>query len=393
MKLYNVRLVPELSGGIQADAGFVEIENGKITAVSAAPLENPGAEDKDCFGKTLIPGLIDLHTHITLLSGVGMDCIAEPLQVEVEGAEQARRYLNHGFTTIRVCGAEYRISNYVRNMVQRGILEGPDILSAGNVLYTSAAMKDQAVPELNLFCDGPEAFTRQVRKEMAYGADFIKIYASGSAFNPTGEPKNPIMTGEEIQAAVDAADMNNTYVAAHAHADAAIRSCITYGVRTIEHATYLSEETLDLLMKTETCCLVPTFSAMYVSQTEPKAREFWLARLTPMLEKCGANMERAYLAGASIGFGTDSAPGSPMYEEGVEFRYRKEYAHMKDLDILLQATKYSAKIAGLEERKGELKPGMDADLVLVEGKPDKEISALYCRPAAVWKGGKEHKTV
>ena len=253
MKLYNVRLVPELSGGIQADAGFVEIENGKITAVSATPLENPGAEDKDCFGKTLIPGLIDLHTHITLLSGVGMDCIAEPLQVEVEGAEQARRYLNHGFTTIRVCGTEYRISNYVRNMVQRGILEGPDILSAGNVLYTSDAMKDQAVPELNLFCDGPEAFTRQVRKEMAYGADFIKIYASGSAFNPTGEPKNPIMTGEEIQAAVDAADMNSTYVAAHAHADAAIRSCITYGVRTIEHATYLSEETLDLLMKTETC--------------------------------------------------------------------------------------------------------------------------------------------
>ena len=69
MKLYNVRLVPELSGGIQADAGFVEIEHGKITAVSAAPLENPGAEDKDCLGKTLIPGLIDLHTHITLLSG------------------------------------------------------------------------------------------------------------------------------------------------------------------------------------------------------------------------------------------------------------------------------------------------------------------------------------
>lgn len=387
MKIYNVRLIPELCGGISAQNGYVEIKAGKVVAVGAEPVRKPDAEDVDGQGKTILPGLIDLHTHITLLSGVGMSCIGEPLQMAVEAAEQAKRYLQHGFTTIRVCGAEYRMSNYIRNMIQRGIFIGPEILSAGNCLYTSAAMKDQPVKELNLACDGPEAFTRQVRREMAYGADFIKIYASGSAFNPTGVPANPIMTEEEIRAAVQTARMSGTYVAAHAHADSAIRSCIKNGVRTIEHATFLSEETLELLMKTKDCILVPTFSAMYVSQQEPEARKFWLARLTPMLEQCGRGIERAYHAGAAIGFGTDSAPGSPMYEEGVEFRFRKEYAGMKDLDILLQATKLSAKIAGLEGKKGEIQEGTDADLILVNGKPEEDISALYHRPDAVWKNG------
>lgn len=388
MKLYNVRLVPELSKGIGANQGYVEIEDGKIKEVQAQAPEKIEAGDRDCQGMTLLPGLIDMHTHITLLSGVGVDCMAEPLQVEVEAAVQAKKYLAHGFTTIRVCGAEYRVSNYIRNMVQRGALEGPDIISAGNILYTSSAMKEQMLPGLNTFCDGPEEFTRQVRREVAYGADFIKIYASGSAFYPSGVPKNPSMTKEEICAAVEAAQMNGTYVAAHAHADSAIRACIENGVRTIEHATYMSPKTLELLLKTEDCYLIPTFSAMYVSQTEPVQRAFWLERLTPMLEKCGAAMELAYQSGAPIGFGTDSAPGSPMYEEGVEFRYRKEYAHMKDLDILLQATKYSAAIAGLANQKGEIGAGLDADLILIDGKPDLDISAMYRHPAAVWKAGR-----
>lgn len=387
MKLYHVRLVPELSGGVETNDGVVTIENGKICQVQKEAATQITPEDIDCHEMTLLPGLIDMHTHITLLSGIGADCVGEPLQMEVEAAAQAKRYLQHGFTTIRVCGAEYRVSNYVRDMIKRGIFTGPDILSAGNTLYTSVAMKDQPVAALNLFCDGPEAFTRQVRKEMAYGADFIKIYASGSAYNPTGAPQYPIMTGEEIRAAVEAAKMSGSYVAAHAHADSAIRSCIENGVRTIEHATYLGEETLELLLKTEDCILIPTFSAMYVSQTEPEARKFWLERLTPMLEKCGISIERAYRAGATIGFGTDSAPGSPMYENGVEFRYRKEYAKMNDLDILLQSTKINAEIAGLAKTKGQIVEGLDADLVLVDGKPDIDISAMYQRPEKVWKAG------
>ena len=141
-------------------------------------------------------------------------------------------------------------------------------------------------------------------------------------------------------------------------------------------------------MKTENCYLVPTLSAMYVSQTEPVARAFWLARLTPMLENISVPLSKAYKAGLKIGFGTDSAPGSPMYDTGVEFRYRKEYIGMDDLDILLQATRINADIAGLSGKKGQIIAGADADLLLIDGKPDKDISVMYKLPEAVWKHGK-----
>ncbi|MBQ6622360.1 MAG: amidohydrolase family protein [Mogibacterium sp.] len=388
MILTNCRLIPELTGGIMSEHGTITVEGGKIVSVSPEAYAGPEAAF-DCGGRTLLPGLIDMHTHITLLSGVGENCKGDPLQFEVEAARQARYYLKHGFTTIRSCGEAYRVSNYIRDMINEGLLEGPTILSSGCTLYSSVAMKPSGIPGTDSFCDGPEEFTRGVRVEMAYGADQIKIYASGSAYNPTGAPLNPIMTDAEIKAATDAARMNNTYVAAHAHADSAIRACIANGVRTIEHATYLSEETLALLLQTEDCYLVPTLSAMYVNEQEPVMRQFWIDRLTPMLEASGANIERAYRAGAVIGFGTDSAPGRGQYENGVEFQYRKEYCHMADLEILLQATKVSAEILGLAGRKGELIAGADADLVLVDGKPDEDISVMYRRPEHVWKGGKQ----
>lgn len=389
MLFIHCRLVPELSGGIGTEDGCVRVGEGKIKEVSAEQLQAvPGEETIDCCGKTLIPGLIDLHTHITLLSGVGMDHLGEPMQLMTDAAIQAAKFLRHGFTTIRDCGSQLRSANYVRDLIRAGILTGPDIISCGNTMFNSATLKPTGIPGADLFVDGAEGYRKGVRREAAYGADFIKIYASGSAFNPSGVPTNPIMTREEIATAVETASVNGLYVAAHCHADEAIRSCIELGVRTIEHATYLSDDTLELLMKTRDCYLVPTLSAMYVSQTEPEARAFWLARLTPMLENISVPLNKAYKAGLQIGFGTDSAPESPMYDTGVEFRFRKEYVGMNDLDILLQATIVNAEIAGLTNKKGQIIEGADADMVLIDGKPDKDISAMYKLPDRVWKLGK-----
>ena len=132
---------------------------------------------------------------------------------------------------------------------------------------------------------------------------------------------------------------------------------------------------------------MPTFAAMYVSQAEPEARAFWLARLTPMLESCAAGIEKAYRAGAKIGFGTDSGAMGKQYALGIEFRYRREFCHMENIDILLQATKHSAEIAGISSRAGEIRPGLNADLVLVDGRPDEDISVMYSGPKMVWKKG------
>lgn len=392
MLFAHCRLIPELSGGIASDDGCVRIKNKEIEEVAAAQLPAKQGEDVfDCEGKTLMPGLIDLHTHITLLSGVGMDHLGEPMQLLVDASKQAARFLEHGFTTIRDCGSQLRSANYVRDLIKAGILTGPDIISCGATMFNSATLKPTGIPGADLFVDGVEGYRQGIRREAACGADFIKIYASGSAFNPVGVPKNPIMTRNEIATSVETAGVNGLYVAAHCHADEAIRECIELGVRTIEHATYLSDETLEVLFHTDDCYLVPTLSAMYVSQTEPKERAFWLARLTPMLENISVPLNKAYKAGLKIGFGTDSAPGSPMYDTGVEFRFRKEYAGMGDLDILIQATKINAEIAGLKKSKGQIVSGLDADLVLIDGDPDKDISAMYKFPEHVWKAGKHVK--
>ena len=273
-------------------------------------------------------------------------------------------------------------------MIQKGIAPGPRILANGETLTSSIMWKPGGSEAGVRLSDGAEEYRRHVRMEAAMGADFIKIYASGSAYDPSGVPKHPIMTRDEIRTAVETAHMHGLYVASHCHADSAIRDCIECGVKTIEHATYISDETIALLQKTQDCYLVPTFAAMYVSQTEPAAREFWLARLTPMLEACARQIEKAYKAGEKMGFGTDSAPGSPQYEKGVEFQMRKDYCHMENVDILLQATKYNAEIAGIDHMVGEIREGLMADLILVEGNPAEDISVMYHRPACVWQAGK-----
>ena len=195
MLIINARLLAELSGGCGTSCGAVRVKNGKISEVSSEELQAMAGEEVfDAEGKTLLPGLIDLHTHITLLSGVGEKSKNEPMQLLIDAAEQAKRYLKYGYTTIRDCGSYDRVANYVRDMIDRGLCEGPNIISCGNTLANSASQKD------GYLVDGELGFTVGVRKEAAYGADFIKIYASGSAYNPTGVPLNPIMTrGEELK--------------------------------------------------------------------------------------------------------------------------------------------------------------------------------------------------
>lgn len=383
MLLNHCRLYAPLSGGFAGEDCCVELDGGKI--VSVGPARPAAAGDYDCGGRTLLPGLIDLHTHITFLRGVGVAQAHDPMQLLVEAAAQADRYLCHGFTTIRDCGSIGRSANYVKRLIDRGVMAGPDILACGCTLMPSVTASG-GVGDITLYCDGAEEFRKAVRQEVAAQSDFIKIYASGSAFSPTGVPKHPIMTFDEIKTAVDTARVNGLYVAAHCHTDSAIRDCVQAGVHTIEHATYLSEATTDLLLTSEDSYLVPTLAAMYVSQTDPQERAFWLARLTPMLESCAKTIGYAYRAGAVIGFGTDSAPMSPQYDTGVEFRFRKEYCGMENLDILLQATRNSALIAGLPD-VGEIKVGMKADLILVAGDPAADLSAMYVPPVQVWKNG------
>jgi len=391
MILNNCRLIPALSSGTGTSLGSVEIEDGNILAVYETPVSDSEA-DYDCKGKTLLPGLIDLHTHITLLGGIGTDCLEEPMKLLLVAQEQARKYLDYGFTTIRDCCSLQQAAHFVRDAIAKGLIVGPDILSCGKIVTSSAmGSKKKENTDSVSFADGSDQIRRAVREEATKNPDFIKIYASGSALLPTGAPQYPIMTSDEIRTAVETAAMNGLYVAAHCHADKAIRTCAENGVKTIEHATYMSESTLDVILDTPDCYLVPTFSAMYVTQTKPKEREFWLKRLGPMLDNCAGIIEKAYREGEKLGFGTDCIPESFQYEHGIEFQMRKEKCHMENVDILLQATKYNAEIAGIQHLTGEIRKGLHADLILVDGNPDEDLSAMYQKPLQVWKKGRMMK--
>ena len=385
MLLNHVKLVGALSGGLETQDGAVRVQDGRITAVYGTPAEPDDEGQLDCGGRTLTPGLIDLHTHFTGLLGYSGSDVLSPMKVLTMAAQAAPRYLDFGFTTIRDCGSVQRAANYVRDLAESGTITAPHILSGGLILSPTEIERADAIYEMYSFGDGADSFRRMARCELAEHADFVKIMASGAAFHPQGVPKHPIIAPDELREAVETAARKGTYVAAHAHADAAIRDCIRAGVRTIEHATYLSEETLEELERTPGCYLVPTLSAMFVSGSDETG--FWHKRLGAMLDACCKGLQAAYARGLKIGFGTDSMAGMRQYSEGIEFRYRKDKCRMKDLDILLQATVISAEIAGLPDR-GEICAGMRADMVLWERDPSQDIMAAAEKPAAVWLDGR-----
>ena len=374
MILNHCRLIAPLSGGTSTEDGAVVIENGVIQAVCASP----AASGFDCGGKTLLPGLIDLHTHITGLTDLDW-------KDDAALAHQAGLYLAHGFTTIRDCGSLDRAANHLRDRIAAGKCAGPRIIACGRILTPTEVPENDPLMPMYSIADGKYEFLKAARREFAEGGDFLKIMASGSAFHPGGIPNQPLLLDEELEMAVRAAQMKGSSVAAHAHADAAIARCARLGVHTIEHATYISAETIELIKNTPNCYLVPTLAAMYVSV--PDESGFWSRRLGEMLRQCADNIRRAYLAGLKPGFGTDSSADMPQYEQGIEFRYRSELCGMKNIDILLQATKYSAEILGLSDEIGEIRSGLQADLILVDGNPDQNISVMYHLPDQVWKDG------
>lgn len=380
MILKNARLIGALSGGFSSESTQILLQDGKITRIFEGEVPKDSAQEiYDCRGMTLLPGLFDIHTHVTGL--VDFD------HTDKKALDaQAERYLEYGFTTIRDCGSMDRCVNDLRDRIDRGLACGPNILSCGKIVTpTETSSKDSLLPMYSE-ADGPYEMRKAARREIAEGADFIKTMASGSAFHRQGIPNQPIIMEDELSALVQAANKKNTYVAAHAHADSSIALCIKSGVRTIEHATYIKEETIRLLMDTPECFLVPTLAAMHVSV--PDEEGFWSRRLGEMLKICCENISTTYEVGAKLGFGTDSAPGMEQYEQGMEFRFRKELCGMENTDILLQATRYSAEIVGLADTTGTIKEGYTADLILVDGKPDQDISVMYHKPVRVIKGGR-----
>lgn len=381
----------------------IRIKGDRIVSIVDGWAAPNGAEVLDLKAFTLMPGLIDMHTHIT---GEGTaDSLVKSVTVTdtdaaIESTVYARKTLEAGFTTIRNLGADGGADVSLRRAITLGLVPGPRIWTARTTLSITGGHGDTGGlrPDLgaasnwmNGIVDGPEEAMKAVRYQHKYGADVIKFTATGGVLSIGDSGDAQQFTDAEMRAIVESAHVLGMKVAAHAHGKRGIEAAIRAGVDSIEHGTYADDETFALFKKHGTY-LVPTILAgKTVAELAAKPGHFHpsvqakAATIGPLLQEM---FQRANAAGVKIAFGTDSGV-STHGENGREFVYMVE-AGMKPMDAILAATRSAADLLGAADRVGSIQAGRFADIVGVAGDPLKDISEMT-RVRFVMKGGKVFK--
>ena len=374
---------------------LLRIEAGKIVAVTpyspAALTAQDGAAPQvlDWSAYTVLPGLIDLHTH--LVGDIQSANIAAPLMSSsardaLVGARNARDTLFAGFTTVRDVGV-YRAFTDValRDAIARGDVEGPRMFVAGAYITVTQGggevtglAADVVVPaEMRRGVADNEVQIRQrVRELLAGGADFIKVIATGAVLAAGTEPGAPEYSESEIRAAVEEAALHGTFVAAHAHGAEGIKRAVRAGVRTIEHGSYLDDEGIALMKQHGTWLVADVYNGDYIEQTG--RRDGWSEEIlrknreTTQTQRDG--FAKAVRAGVRIGFGTDSGV-YPHGSNARQFAYMVRLG-MSPMQAIQAATINAARSMGHEREFGSLAPGKSADLIAVPGDPLADIERL-----------------
>ena len=394
--LKNCSLITELVEGYAQKTADIHVENERISGIYECGKEVPeGAQVIDMEQKVVMPGFFDLHIHLSLSGGDTLiDNAKTPVQQAYDAAKFAEDSLMAGFTTIRDVGSYYNVAVDLRNAIDAGKLTGPNIIACGKILTPTECGND-FFSGLYAEADGEHEIWKAVRAQMKDGADFIKIMGTGAVMNPGGEPGQPIYTPEELKAAADAAKFKGGYVATHCHGTKAIKDSIIAGVRTIEHASILDDEAIEMLKGNTETYIVPTLSIiMGLVESVPPSSTFMLEKARKVLEWIRVGIRKAYDAGLVMGFGTDQGATPLIHGENAdEFKLRKEFWNMDTVDILKQATINSAILTRRDADFGTIKAGKVADLVAVDGDPLKDISLLRTNLTTVIKGGKVVKNI
>src|ERR1700677_2469336 len=386
-------------GGEPLAPAMVRIEGDKITAVGTALAVPEGARTLDLGDSTLMPGFIDLHTHLTGRSDVHWEDAllkSTPPEDALWGAHWALVTLMAGFTTVRDMGPAWPYTDVaLRNAIEEGAVPGPRMLVAGAYVSSTGGAGDALqfspyvqVPLVHNLADGPEEITKAVRTNFKNGADFIKILATGAALSKGIPPGAQQYSEEEMRAAVVEAKRWGRDVAAHAHGTEGIKAAIRAGVHTIDHGSGLDDEAVAMLKaRPGVTYYVPTLALMTVNLDEKHANVFppaELERIRQLRAMAEAGFRRALAAGLPIGLGTD-APVIPHGMNAREFRTRVGLGE-KPMASLISATRINAQIIHLDDRIGTVEAGKLADLVAVPGNPLTDITATE-RVGFVMKGG------
>ncbi|WP_440221976.1 amidohydrolase family protein [Dokdonella sp. MW10] len=394
----------DASTGKLIGATTITIEGNRIKAIDAGRTSPAGATIIDLAGHTCLPGLVDMHTHITSETsprGYEEGFRLNPADYALRGTTYARRTLLAGFTTVRNLGDAGNVSIALRNAIDQGYVAGPRIFTAGKSIATTGGHADPTNgrnweltgdpgPKEGVVNSVDDA-RKAVRQRYKDGADLIKITSTGGVLSYAKNGQNPQFTIEEIQAITSTAKDYGLRVAAHAHGDEGMRRAILGGVDSIEHGTYMSDATMALMKKHGTW-YVPTLSAGAFVADKAKTPGYYPEIVRPKALAIGpqisATFAKAYKAGVKIAFGTDSS----VYPHGGNAH---EFVLMVDAgmpaNVALQAaTVRAAELLDQGDDIGHLRAGAYADIVAVAGDPVRDIAVME-KVAFVMKNGVVYK--
>lgn len=382
------KLIDTKSGKINTEKTILVKEN-KIVDVKDGYIMPKGGTLIDLRDKVVMPGLIDFHVHIeqefsarTRIEGY----ILNEADIAFNSVGFAKTTLLNGFTTVRDLGGT-GVNISVRNAINAGKIPGPRVFTAGKSLATTGGHADPTNGSSRRLIGDPgpkegvvnsiEDAKKAVRQRYKNGADCIKITATGGVLSVAKSGDNPQFTIEEVKAICDTAKDYGMHVAAHAHGDEGMQRAIIGGVKTIEHGTYMSDKTMELMIKHD-AYLVPTITAGKEVEEKAKIKGFYPDIVVPKALAVGPQIQgtfaKAYKKGVGIAFGTDAgvfAHGN----NGKEFGFMVE-AGMPAIEALQSATITNAMLLNMEDEVGQVKKSFLADIIAVNDDPTENISTM-----------------
>ena len=405
--LSNVALLDPVLGVLK-EGHHVLVEGTRIKEVSDKPLQSSQARVIDLKGKTLMPGLIDLHVHVhatqlNLSAQAGLPNVL----VTLKSVPILNAMLQRGFTTVRDAGGA---GFAMKQAVENGLVQGPRLFVSGRAISQTGGHGDNRsrtdfigtdgpcpccvrVGAMSRVADGVDAVRKAVREELMMGADQIKIMASGGVASPTDPVGAWGYSEEEIRAIVAEAKARGTYVLAHAYTAAAIERAVRCGVRTIEHGNLVNEE-VAALMASEGAFVVPTLVTYDALANEGESLGLPADSVAKIADVHAAGLRSLEIfrkAGVKMGFGSDLL-GESQRLQSDEFRLRAEV--LSPAEIIRSATVIGAEVLGMEGQLGAIVPGALADLLVVDGNPLQSLDCLLGqgdRMALIMKNGVEYK--
>ena len=404
--LENCTLLDCASGEMRPDTNVL-VEDERIVEIDDSRLGGRDARRIDVGGRTLMPGLIDAHVHVTATMIDFKQIAAEPWTLTTARAQPLiKAMLHRGFTSVRDAGgADWGLAQ----AIETGLLEGPRLFFSGRALSQTGGHGDFrprtwsgdacacaiSHADIAIVADGVPMVQKVAREQLRTGATQIKIMASGGVFSPDDPVGNLQYSEDEIRAIIWEAESWHTYVMAHAYTPESIKRIVRLGVRSIEHGNLIDQETAAVMAEHGTF-IVPTlitYEALRREGADWGMAQANLEKLVDVREAGLRSLEIARAAGVGIGFGTDLLGETHHYQSG-EFMLRSQV--LTPLEVIQSATLVNAELLNRSGELGVVAPGALADLIVVDGNPLEDLTLFEDQGAhlsVIMKGGKVYKDV